>query len=158
MVLTARERRLGNPHHKVQPVETALLVEPAVEDGVLPDPLGPLGTVGTNLWEEILSTSPWLSRSDLPLVQLLAETADERTVVRVRALKEHWEWRRQVQLRQVDAQYAALLIQVGATPKARRQLALAEVKAIDAVDVLIDDALGSEPKVEKYIEVVEVAT
>ena len=156
MTLTARDKHLGNPGHlPIQP-EPAHLVEPAVVDDVIPAPLAPLGSHGEALWTQILSTSPWLSQSDLPLVQLLCETADERAHVRALALKEHWEWRRRVALRHIDDEYTRLLIQVGATPKARRQLALAEVRVTDAVDALIDDALGAGPKeTECYIEVVE---
>lgn len=91
-----------------------------------PEPVRPLGRHGLELWARIWAAgATWLSvEVDTELVQLLAETSDERAVVRGRVFADVSDWRARAQLRAVDSHLAALLVSLGFTPVERARMAL----------------------------------
>ena len=91
-----------------------------------PEPVRPLGQHGRELWDRVWGAgATWLSvEVDLELVQLLAETSDERARVRAVVFGDDGNWRARSQLRAVDAHLAALLVSLGFTPVERARMAL----------------------------------
>lgn len=91
-----------------------------------PEPVRPLGQHGREVWDRVWNAgATWLSAEvDVELVQLLAETSDERARVRVRVFGDDSDWRARAQLRAVDTHLAALLVSLGFTPVERARMAL----------------------------------
>lgn len=91
-----------------------------------PDPVRPLGRHGRELWDRIWAAgATWLSvEVDTELVQLLAETSDERAQIRATVFGDDTNWRARAQLRAVDTLLASLLVSLGFTPVERARMAL----------------------------------
>jgi hypothetical protein len=133
---TEVKRKLGNPGKRALPSLAAVAVLPAA-DGV-PTPLRPLLAQGQQLWNRIWSDGAvWLSpNTDIELVQLLAETMDEREGLRAFVMSGEAEWRDRVALRSVDDQVKSMLSALGFTPVDRTRMGVAEVRAVSKLEQL----------------------
>ena len=102
-----------------------------------PEPLRPLGSEGTKLWERIwTSGARWISQStDIELVQLVCEAMDERTQLRVTVLRGS-DWRDRVALRSLEGDLRGMLSTLGMTPTDRTRLGVAEVRAESVLEQL----------------------
>lgn len=91
---------------------------------VIPTPPRPLGNEGTRIWERVWTLDKaWLDPTvDLDWVTLLAESVDERVMLRFQTLQ-NGDWRDRVALRALDALITDLLTQLGMNPVQRAQLA-----------------------------------
>lgn len=130
-----RRRLLGNPGKRPMPSVASVVALP-VSDSV-PEPLRPLGSEGTKLWERIwTSGARWISPStDIELVQLVCEAMDERTQLRVTVLRGS-DWRDRVALRSLEGDLRGMLSALGMTPTDRTRLGVAEVRAESVLEQL----------------------
>lgn len=131
-----QKRRLGNlSQHPIR--EPLHLIEPAVLNGSVPEPLRPLGLAGRQAWDHIFTAgAPWISTTDLLMVQQLTELIDEHQMVRMKVFErpDHRDtWRNQIQLRKLDDRIINALRHLGLTPAERSRLGVAEVRAQAAV-------------------------
>ena len=103
-----QKRRTGNPGQKPIPKVGTLIAMPAA-DGI-PPVLRPLMNEGQRLWNRVWSEGAvWLSpNTDIELVQMLAETMEERSELRQLVMSGQGEWRDRVALRSVDDQIKSL--------------------------------------------------
>ena len=130
------KRKLGNPGQRPLPaVASVTALAPAV--GV-PATLRPLLTQGQRMWERIWSEGAvWLSpHTDIELVQMLAETMDEREALRAYVMSGEAEWRDRVALRSIDDQIKSMLSALGFTPVDRTRMGVAEVRAVSKLEAL----------------------
>jgi hypothetical protein len=130
------KRRLGNPGKRAMPPLASVAALPAA-DGV-PTPLRPLLHEGARLWERVWSEGAvWLSpNTDIELVQMLAETMDEREGLRAYVMTGEAEWRDRVALRSLDDQIKSILASLGFTPADRTRMGVAEVRAVSKLEQL----------------------
>lgn len=125
---TEAKRRLGNPGKRTLPDQSKVISLPAAVG--VPEPLRPLGQEGRRMWDRAWSNGAvWLSpASDIELVQLLAESIDEREALRAVVLSGEGEWRDRVALRNLDDQVKSYLSALGFTPVDRTRMGVAEVR------------------------------
>lgn len=111
-----------------------------------PQPPRPLGVEGTRTWVGVWGLrKPWIDkRLDLEHVALLAESMDERMRLRFAVLQDG-SWRDRIGLRQLDAQIADLLAELGLNPTDRKALRAASGEG-STLDVRPDDT-GLDPAV-----------
>jgi hypothetical protein len=90
------------------------------------------------MWDRIWSEGAvWLSpNTDIELVQMLAETMDEREGLRRFVMSGEAEWRDRVALRSVDDQIKSILSALGFTPADRTRMGVAEVRAVSKLEQL----------------------
>lgn len=121
------KRRTGNPGKRALPDRSKVVALPAA-DGI-PDPLRPLQREGRRTWDRVWGNGAvWLSpATDIELVQNLAESMDEREVLRAKVLDEGDRYDR-IALRKLDEQVKAMLSALGFTPVDRTRMGVAEVK------------------------------
>lgn len=133
---TEVKRRIGNPGNRPLPAVASVTALPAA-DGV-PVPLRPLLNQGQRMWERIWSDGAiWLSpHTDIELVQMLAETMDEREGLRGYVLSGEAEWRDRVALRSIDDQIKSMLSALGFTPVDRTRMGVAEVRSMSKLEAL----------------------
>lgn len=133
---TEVKRKLGNPGNRPLPAVASVTALPAA-DGV-PVPLRPLLNQGQRMWERIWSEGAiWLSpHTDIELVQMLAETMDEREGLRGYVLSGEAEWRDRVALRSIDDQIKSMLSALGFTPVDRTRMGVAEVRSMSKLEAL----------------------
>ena len=133
---TEVKRRIGNPGNRPLPTVASVTALPAA-DGV-PVPLRPLLNQGQRMWERIWSEGAiWLSpHTDIELVQMLAETMDEREGLRGYVLSGEAEWRDRVALRSIDDQIKSMLSALGFTPVDRTRMGVAEVRSMSKLEAL----------------------
>ncbi len=133
---TEVKRRIGNPGNRPLPAVASVTALPAA-DGV-PVPLRPLLNQGQRMWERIWSEGAiWLSpHTDIELVQMLAETMDEREGLRGYVLSGEAEWRDRVALRSIDDQIKSMLSALGFTPVDRTRMGVAEVRSMSKLEAL----------------------
>jgi hypothetical protein len=133
---TEVKRKLGNPGKRPLPA-LASVATLAPADGV-PSPLRPLLPEGQRMWDRIWSEGAvWLSpNTDIELVQMLAETMDEREGLRRFVMSGEAEWRDRVALRSVDDQIKSILSALGFTPADRTRMGVAEVRAVSKLEQL----------------------
>ena len=133
---TEVKRKLGNPGKRALPALAAVAALPAA-DGV-PTPLRPLLSEGARLWSRVWSEGAvWLSpATDIELVQMLAETMDEREGLRAYVMSGEGEWRDRVALRSLDDQIKSMLSSLGFTPADRTRMGVAEVRAVSKLEQL----------------------
>jgi len=95
-------------------------------DGI-PPVLRPLMNEGQRLWNRVWSEGAvWLSpNTDIEIVQMLAETMDERQGLREYVLSGEGEWRDRVALRNIDDQIKSTLSALGFTPVDRTRMGVA---------------------------------
>lgn len=124
---TERKRMRGNPGKRPLPEPKVLL--PCIEK--IPEPLRPLGTAGRELWERSWNAAArWVSPdTDVELLQMLCEMADERVILRTRVLRDADDYLLRQSLRALDAQLIHMLSLLGFTPVDRSRLGIAEVVA-----------------------------
>ncbi|CAM9737420.1 unnamed protein product [Phaeothamnion confervicola] len=134
---TAQKRRIGNPGHRPLPP----LREPATSTGLrvvgtgeLIAPTRPLGTHGRALWDRCVAM-PWVEESDLDVLLLTCETADERSQLRMQVLRDGNRFDRAA-LRQVDRQIGNMLSALGFDPVARSRMGVGEPSEADELAVL----------------------
>lgn len=130
------KRKLGNPGGRALPA-VASITALAPADGV-PVPLRPLLPEGARLWQRVWSEGAvWLSpNTDIELVQMLAETMDEREGLREFVMSGAAEWRDRVALRSVDDQIKSMLSALGFTPVDRTRMGVAEVRGLSKLEAL----------------------
>lgn len=133
---TEVKRRIGNPGNRPLPAVASVTALPAA-DGV-PVPLRPLLNQGQRMWDRIWSEGAiWLSpHTDIELVQMLAETMDEREGLRGYVLSGEAEWRDRVALRSIDDQIKSMLSALGFTPVDRTRMGVAEVRSMSKLEAL----------------------
>jgi hypothetical protein len=133
---TEVKRKLGNPGKRAMPALSTVAALPAAQG--TPTPLRPLLTEGQRLWERVWADGGvWLSpATDIELVQLLAETMDEREGLRAFVMTGQAEWRDRVALRSVDDQIKSMLSALGFTPADRTRMGVAEVRAVSKLEQL----------------------
>jgi hypothetical protein len=133
---TEVKRKLGNPGKRAMPSLASVAALPAA-DGV-PTPLRPLLPEGERLWGRVWGEGAvWLSpNTDIELVQLLAETMDEREGLRAYVMSGDGEWRDRVALRSLDDQIKSMLSALGFTPADRTRMGVAEVRAVSKLEQL----------------------
>lgn len=133
---TEVKRKLGNPGKRAMPPLASVAALPAA-DGA-PTPLRPLLAEGARLWGRVWSEGAvWLSpATDIELVQMLAETMDEREQLRAVVLSGEGEWRDRVALRSIDDQIKSMLSALGFTPADRTRMGVAEVRAVSKLEQL----------------------
>jgi hypothetical protein len=131
-----QKRRTGNPGQKPLPQVGTLIALPAA-DGI-PPTLRPLMNEGQRLWNRVWSEGAvWLSpNTDIELVQMLAETMEERGPLRDLVLSGEGEWRDRVALRTIDDQIKSLLSALGFTPVDRTRMGVAEVRGLSKLEAL----------------------
>ena len=129
-------RKLGNPGKRALPAVTSLIMLPAA-DGI-PVVLRPLMHEGQRLWNRVWSEGAvWLSpHTDIELVQMLAETMEEREALRAYVLSGDAEWRDRVALRNIDDQIKSMLSALGFTPVDRTRMGVAEVRGLSKLEAL----------------------
>lgn len=130
------KRKLGNPGQRPLPAVASVTALPAA-DGV-PVPLRPLMHQGQRMWERIWGEGAiWLSpNTDIELIQMLAETMDEREGLRGLVLSGEGEWRDRVALRSIDDQVKSMLSALGFTPVDRTRMGVAEVRGLSKLEAL----------------------
>ena len=141
---TERKRAAGNPgkHKLVEP----LAIVPA-SDGT-PAPPVPLARAGRELWHQIWSTAgDWLAPSDVPLVALLAQFADERERWLGMASSEgitHTTAHGTIRIhpgvaeaRRLEAAMVQILSLLGLSPSDRSRLGLTEVRKLSGLADLL---------------------
>ena len=133
---TEVKRKLGNPGKRALPSLATVATLPAAES--VPTPLRPLLDQGQRLWNRVWSEGAvWLSpNTDIELVQLLAETMDEREGLRAFVMSGQGEWRDRVALRSLDDQVKSMLSALGFTPVDRTRMGVAEVRAVSKLEQL----------------------
>lgn len=131
-----QQRKLGNPGKRALPAVASVIALPAA-DGI-PPVLRPLMNEGQRLWDRVWSEGAvWLSpNTDIELVQMLAETMEERGALRDLVLSGQGEWRDRVALRSIDDQIKSLLSALGFTPVDRTRMGVAEVRSMSKLDAL----------------------
>lgn len=130
------KRRLGNPGQRPLPaIASVVALAPVVG---MPATLRPLMDQGQALWERIWGEGAiWLSaHTDIELVQLLAETVDERQALRLYVMSGDAEWRDRVALRSIDDQIKSMLSALGFTPVDRTRMGVAEVRGLSKLEAL----------------------
>lgn len=127
------KRRTGNPGKRKLPDQSKVITLPAA-DGI-PEPLRPLRTEGRRMWDRIWGNGAvWLSpATDIELVQTLAESVDEREVLRPKVLDEG-DTSDRIALRKLDDQIKSMLSALGFTPIDRTRMGVAEVKQASKLD------------------------
>lgn len=130
---TEVKRRLGNPGKRALPDPAKVITLPAA-DGI-PEPLRPLRAEGRRMWDRIWGNGAvWLSpATDIELVQNLAESVDEREVLRPKVLDEG-DASDRIALRKLDDQIKSMLSALGFTPIDRTRMGVAEVKQTSKLD------------------------
>jgi hypothetical protein len=131
-----QQRKLGNPGKRALPAVASVIALPAA-DGI-PPVLRPLMNEGQRLWNRVWSEGAvWLSpNTDIELVQMLAETMEERSELRQLVMSGQGEWRDRVALRSVDDQIKSLLSALGFTPVDRTRMGVAEVRSMSKLEAL----------------------
>lgn len=86
------------------------------------------------VWE---SGAAWISPvTDIDLVQIVCESADERTRLRFLVISDPEDWRQRARLRELDSQIVSQLAACGFTPVERARLGLAGPGVPEAVGKL----------------------
>lgn len=95
----------------------------------IPAPPRPLGTEGTKTWDRVWALRRrWIdTETDIEHVLLLAESMDERVVLRVRVFQNPDNWRDRVALRAIDEQIGRLIERLALTPVDRERINTGEV-------------------------------
>jgi P27 family predicted phage terminase small subunit len=149
---TERKRAAGNPGKRKLPEPLAIV--PAV--GELPTPPVELARTGADLWRQVWSTAAdWLAPSDVPLVALLAQLADERERWLAQAADEgvtHTTRHGAIRVhpgvgeaRRLEVAMIQILSLLGLSPSDRSRLGLSEVRRMSSLADLMarrNDALG----------------
>jgi P27 family predicted phage terminase small subunit len=141
---TERKRAAGNPGKRK--LATPLAVVPATEG--VPTPPVPLERAGIDLWRLVWSeASDWLAPSDVPLVALLAQFADERDRWLAQAAEEgvthttrHGAIRVHpgvAEARRLEASMITCLSLLGLSPSDRSRLGLSEVRRMSSIADLL---------------------
>jgi P27 family predicted phage terminase small subunit len=141
---TERKRRAGNPGKK--PLPTPISIVPAATS--TPEPPVELARAGTDLWRLIWNeASDWLAPSDVPLVALLAQFADERERWLTQASEEgithttrHGAIRVHpgiAEARRLEASMITCLSLLGLSPSDRSRLGLSEVRRMSSLADLL---------------------
>jgi P27 family predicted phage terminase small subunit len=149
---TERKRAAGNPGKHPLP-EPLSIVSPV--DGT-PTPPVELGHAGSDLWERVWGTAAdWLAPSDVPLVTLLAQFADERERWLAQATDEgvtHTTRHGAIRVhpgvgeaRRLETAMVQILSLLDLSPADRSRLGLSEVRRMSRLADLMQrrrDALG----------------
>jgi P27 family predicted phage terminase small subunit len=141
---TEVKRRAGNPGKR--PLAEPLAIVPAANG--IPTPPMPLDRAGAALWSQIWSeASDWLAPSDVPLVALLAQFADERDRWLAHATEEgvthttrHGAIRVHpgiAEARRLEASMITCLSLLGLSPSDRSRLGLSEVRRMSSIADLL---------------------
>lgn len=145
-----RARARGNPGKRPLPPVT-ILPAPAQRPAA---PKG-LASAGKALWRTVYDAANWIGASDVPLVRLLCEAADERAAWRTLldleplvTTSQHGTRRVHpavAEIRTLERQMTVWLSLLGFTPADRARLALGEVRSVAALADFLDrrrDALA----------------
>lgn len=137
---TERKRAAGNPGKR--PLPSPVSIVPA-SDGV-PTPPTPLEKAGAEIWRHVWTTAEeWLAPTDVPLVALLAQFADERArwlqladVEGITHTTRHGTIRIHpgiAEARKLEAAMVQVLSLLGLSPSDRSRLGLQEVRRISSL-------------------------
>jgi P27 family predicted phage terminase small subunit len=141
---TERKRRAGNPGKRPLPKPIAIVPR---ADGT-PTPPVQLDHAGTALWSQIWDTAvDWLAPSDVPMVALLAQFADERERWLVMATDEgitHTTAHGTIRIhpgvaeaRRLETAMISILSLLGLSPSDRARLGLTEVRKLSGLADLL---------------------
>ncbi len=141
---TERKRAAGNPGKR--PLVEPLSIVLAIDD--TPTPPVALEHAGIELWRQIWSTAgEWLAPSDIPLVALLAQFADERERWLVMASDEgirHTTAHGAIRIhpgvaeaRKLEGGMVQILSLLGLSPSDRARLGLTEVRKLSGLADLL---------------------
>lgn len=130
-----RKRRTGNPGKRALPDTRNVIALPGTLEP--PEPLRPLANEGRKTWDRIWNSGgAWVSSTtDIELVQLVCESIDERTMLRLQVLRGS-DWRDRVALRHLERSITAMLSQLGFSPTDRARMGVAEVRPNSRLDAL----------------------
>ena len=103
-----------------------------------PQPLRPLGEAGGDFWLKVFETGGrWIShKTDITLVQIVAEQLDERESLRASVMAEKGS-RERSGLRELEKALVSNLSLLGFTPSDRSRLGVAEVKTESKLEQLM---------------------
>ena len=136
------KRRLGNPGMRPLPDETNVVGLVPVAAAGPPEPLARLGPAGRRMWDQVSeAASYWLAASDLPLLQMLAETQDDYTVWRLRSLRDPDNWRAAKRVDELRGRLLTFAVELGLSPTARARLGVAEVRMHEGIARLTTPAV-----------------
>lgn len=130
-----QKRLLGNPGRRPLPDKASVVVLPGITSN--PEPTRPLGKYGRELWDRIWeSGAVWISpNSDLELLLITCELADERWNLRVKVMSEGNPKDRR-SLRELERLLIGNLSLLGFTPTDRTRMGVAEVKRQTKLEAL----------------------
>ena len=130
-----QKRLLGNPGKRALPQASSVIVLPGIVN--TPEPNRPLGKYGRELWDRVWeSGANWISpNTDLELLLITCELADERWNLRVRVMSEGSPKDRR-SLRELERLLIANLSLLGFTPTDRTRMGVAEVKRQTKLEAL----------------------
>jgi len=108
-----------------------------VNEADTPQPLSELGNSGFDFWQKVFETGGrWVShKTDITLVQIVAEQIDERESLRASVMAENGS-RERSGLRELEKAIVSNLSLLGFTPSDRSRLGVAEVKAESKLEEL----------------------
>jgi phage terminase small subunit len=141
---TERQRKLGNPSHRVLPDESRIVVLDPVRS---PEPLRALGPAGLAEWDLVWTKAfSWLAESDLGAVQRYCEAVDDFVLSRTSLIAllagadatEVQRWRLRKQVQDSHLLLDRLAASIGLTPSARAALGVAEGRIHEGMADLMD--------------------
>lgn len=125
------KKLIGSRNYKEEPEIEVFEVD------TVPQPVRRLEESGLNLWNRVWSmASLWLRDSDLELLQITCEQADERDLLRTYVMENVDAWHERAGLRQLEKEIQSNLIQLGFTPQARAKLGIQEIVKESKLDAL----------------------
>lgn len=131
------KRKTGNPGKRPLPDLKVITTIPMAS--TIPDAPDYLGADGVKLWNQIWNDAiTWLSPvSDIPAIENAAMLADDLKMARdrYRATREPADGR---VLIQINKAFVDALSSLGFDPTSRSRLGVAEVKAMSAIDKLLE--------------------
>ena len=131
------KRKTGNPGKRPLPNLKVVQVIPMANQ--MPEPPESLQEAGIKLWEQVWNEAiSWLSPvSDMTAIENAAMLADDLKIARdrYRATREPADGR---VLIQINKSFVDSLSSLGFDPTSRSRLGVAEVKAVSAIDKLLE--------------------
>jgi hypothetical protein len=130
------KRRQGNPGKRALPKPSSLVALPRVEG--IPEPLRTLDVDGAAMWGRVWSSgAAWVApTTDVELVQMVCEAADERSTLRALVMSGESDWRDRVALRSLDSDIRSMLSALGFTPVDRTRMGVGEVREVSKLEAL----------------------
>jgi hypothetical protein len=134
------KKKLGSKH-----VQDGSMIELTTVDDV-PEPLRRIDGDGLDLWNRTWSLGQtWISQdTDIELLQMTCEMADEREQLRSYVLENVDAWHERKALRELDKAIVSNLSLLGFTPSDRMRLGVSQVKAKSKLEELMERRANRE--------------